>query len=114
MVIIGGLGSITGAGLGAFFLFGTRRLLEEALGDPVWIGYAVAFAAGAALITVLTKAPGGLAGLFFFPRDPVVRGIVWHDEESRGSEPTENGQRSVAADDTGPIPAARTRTSARS
>jgi branched-chain amino acid transport system permease protein len=96
MVIIGGLGSITGAALGAFFLFGMQRLLSEALGDPVWIGYAVQFAAGGALIAVLTRARGGLAGLFFLPRDPVVAGIVSHDEEARGSS---NGQvtRDVAA-----------------
>ena len=89
MVIIGGLGSITGAALGAFFLFGMQRLLSEALGDPVWIAYAVQFAAGGALIAVLTRARGGLAGLFFLPRDPVVTGIVSHDDETRG---TSNGQ----------------------
>ena len=44
MVIIGGLGSITGAALGAFFLFGMQRLLSEALGDPVWVAYVVQFA----------------------------------------------------------------------
>jgi ABC-type branched-subunit amino acid transport system permease subunit len=93
MVIIGGLGSITGAALGAFFLFGVRRLVGEALGDPVWVAYAVEFAAGGALIAVLTRAQGGLAGLFFLPRDPVVQGIVSHDEEARGST---NGQATEA------------------
>jgi ABC-type branched-subunit amino acid transport system permease subunit len=86
MVIIGGLGSITGAGLGAFFLFGMQRLISQALGDPVWVPYAVTFAAGGALILVLTRAPGGLAGLFFLPRHPVVEGIILQDRDARGDE----------------------------
>jgi branched-chain amino acid transport system permease protein len=86
MVIIGGLGSLTGAALGAFFLFGLQRLLADALGDPVWVPYVVSFAAGGALILTLTKARGGLASLLYLPRDPVVQGIVWHDEETGTSE----------------------------
>lgn len=86
MVIIGGLGSLVGAALGAFFLFGVRPLLAEALGDPAWVPYVVTFAAGLALIIVLTRARGGLAGLFFLPRDPVVQGVIWHDEEARAEE----------------------------
>jgi ABC-type branched-subunit amino acid transport system permease subunit len=107
MVIIGGLGSITGAALGAFFLFGMQRLLSEALGDPVWIGYAVQFAAGGALIAVLTRAHGGLAGLLFLPRDPVVQGIVSHDEETRSSS---NGEVESDLEATAAIPRARART----
>jgi branched-chain amino acid transport system permease protein len=89
MVIIGGLGSITGAALGAFLVFGARTLLLEAVGDRVWVTYVVVFAVGFALILVLTRARGGLGGLFFLPRDPVVQGIVWQDEQY---------QRSIAAD----------------
>ena len=76
MVIIGGLGSLLGAALGAFLLFGVRPLLAEALGDPAWVPYVVPFGAGIALIVVLTRARGGLAGLAFLPRDPVVQGMV--------------------------------------
>jgi ABC-type branched-subunit amino acid transport system permease subunit len=81
MVIIGGLGSISGAALGAIFLFGANRLLQEALGNPVWVPYAVSFGAGIALILVLTRARGGLAGLLYFPRDPVVTGMLHHEQE---------------------------------
>ena len=88
MVIIGGLGSIVGAALGAFFLFGLQPILAEALGDPAWVPYVVTFAAGLALILVLTRARGGLAGLFFLPRDPVVQGLVWHEEEFSGEAAT--------------------------
>lgn len=85
MVIIGGIGSLTGAAMGAFFLFGLQRLVAEALGDPVWVPYVVTFTAGIALILVLTRARGGLAGLFFLPRDPVVQGLIWHDEDVRAA-----------------------------
>jgi hypothetical protein len=84
MVIIGGLGSLVGAALGAFLVFGIRPLLSEAMGDPAWVPYLIFFATGTALLIVLTRARGGLAGLFFMPRDPVVQGLVWHDREARG------------------------------
>jgi ABC-type branched-subunit amino acid transport system permease subunit len=84
MVIIGGLGSLLGSALGAFVLFGVRPLLAEALGDPGWVPYVVSFGAGLALILVLTRARGGLAGLFFLPRDPIVEGLVWQDQLARG------------------------------
>lgn len=84
MVIIGGLGSITGAALGAFLVFGVKPLLASALGDPIWVPYVVAFGTGTALILVLTRARGGLAGLFYMPRDPVVQGMIWQDAEARG------------------------------
>jgi hypothetical protein len=66
----------------------------------------VQFAAGGALIAVLTRAPGGLAGLFFLPRDPVVQGIVSHDEETR---PSSNGQVEDDIEATAAIPRARAR-----
>jgi len=97
MVIIGGLGSLTGSALGAFLLFGAAPLLESALGSASWVPYVVTFGAGAALILVLTRARGGLAGLLYLPRDPIVEGIVWQDDAARGT----NGSRSrVAVDDT--------------
>ncbi len=85
MVIIGGIGSITGAALGAAFLFGLRPLLAEAFGDAAWVPYVVNFGAGGALILTLTRARGGLAGLLYLPRDPVVEGILEHDREFRES-----------------------------
>lgn len=82
MVIIGGVGSITGAAFGALFLFGANPLLSRAFGGALWVNYAIVFAAGLALILVLTRARGGLAGLFFLPRDPVVQGMIWHEAEA--------------------------------
>ncbi len=81
MVIIGGLGSITGAALGALLLFGVQPLLADAFGDAPWVPYAVTFGAGFALIFVLTRARGGLAGLLYLPRDPVVEGIIAQERE---------------------------------
>ncbi len=115
MVIIGGLGSLVGSALGAFLLFGVRPLLAEALGDPVWVPYAVTFGAGIALILVLTRARGGLAGLFFLPRDPVVAGLVWQDEEARGGPDLDGGPDDTAAIETIVVaPVKRTRARSRS
>ncbi|MGH2759319.1 MAG: ABC transporter permease subunit, partial [Actinomycetota bacterium] len=86
MVIIGGLGSITGAALGAALIFGVRPLLQEAFGDVPWVPYVIIFGAGLALILALTRARGGLAGLLYLPRDPVVEGILAHDREFREGE----------------------------
>jgi ABC-type branched-subunit amino acid transport system permease subunit len=112
MVIIGGLGSLVGAGLGAFLVFGVNPLLTSAVGTGAqWIQYLVIFAAGTALILVITRARGGLAGLVFLPRDPVVQGVIWQDEEARRAEG--NGKRDVAkietveADETATLPEAR-------
>jgi branched-chain amino acid transport system permease protein len=90
MVIIGGLGSIVGSALGAFLLVGVTPLLEGALGNAAWVPYLVGLVFGTALIVTLTRARGGLAGLFFLPRDPVVQGLVWHDEET--SAPTDGAR----------------------
>ena len=96
MVILGGLGSITGAALGAFLVFGARILLQEALGDPSWVPYVVTFGVGFALILVLTRARGGLAGLFYLPRDPVVVGIIAQDLEARGEARGDAGRSRTA------------------
>lgn len=87
MVIIGGLGSISGAALGALFLFGARPLLAEAFGNAPWVPYVVSFGAGLALLIVLTRARGGLAGLLYLPRDPVVEGILVQEREYLESIP---------------------------
>ncbi len=93
MVILGGLGSITGAALGAFLVFGARILLQDALGDPGWVPYVVTFGVGTALILVLTRAPGGLAGVFYLPRDPVVVGMLAQDLDARRGEAEGDGRR---------------------
>jgi branched-chain amino acid transport system permease protein len=103
MVIIGGLGSITGAAMGAVLLYGARPLLAEGFGDAPWVPYVVTFGAGFALILVITRARGGLAGLLYLPRDPVVQGILEHDREFQESEPEHAPDVVVAADGaTGP------------
>lgn len=57
MVVIGGLGSVEGAVLGALVIFGLPELLHFANGWIVEIG------TGALLIVVITRAPAGLAGV---------------------------------------------------
>jgi ABC-type branched-subunit amino acid transport system permease subunit len=121
MVIIGGLGSLLGALLGAFLVFGVNPLLTAAFGGgAAWIQYLVILGAGTALILVITRARGGLAGLAFLPRDPVVQGAIWQDVDAQSAEG--NGKRDVPAistaelDETAAIPKTpprRTRPTAR-
>jgi branched-chain amino acid transport system permease protein len=87
MVIIGGLGSISGAALGAALVFGVRPLLQEAFGDVPWVPYVIIFGSGLALLLALTRARGGLAGVLYHQRDPVVEGILAHDREFRETTP---------------------------
>jgi branched-chain amino acid transport system permease protein len=96
MVIIGGLGSITGALLGSFLVFGVRELLLEGLGQSAWVPYAVTFGTGLALILVITRARGGLAGLVLRLRDPVVEGLVWEAEQVPSSLPPRGGNGAAA------------------
>jgi len=70
MVVIGGLGSVDGAVLGAFVVFGLPRLVHFNNGWIVPIG------TGILLIMVITRAPGGLAGLLGFARKGMVTEIV--------------------------------------
>lgn len=70
MVVIGGLGSVDGAVLGAFVVFGLPRLVHFNNGWIVPIG------TGILLILVITRAPGGLAGLLGFARKGMVTEIV--------------------------------------
>ena len=73
MIVIGGLGSVGGAVLGAVFVSLLPRVLEkysdslpllaEAGEDGVTPSQAARFAYGAAIIAVLLYLPGGLAGL---------------------------------------------------
>ena len=70
MVVIGGLGSVEGAVLGAFLVFGLPLLLEF---DNPWI---VPIGTGILLFVVISRAPGGLAGLLHLPREELVTDLV--------------------------------------
>lgn len=83
MVVIGGLGSVDGAVLGAFVVFGLPRLVHFNNG---WI---VPIATGALLIVVITRAPSGLAGLLGFARKGLVTEVVsLADAEAAAHEPS--------------------------
>ena len=70
MVMIGGLGSLSGPILGAFLVFGLPLLVE--LENP-WI---VPLATGALLLVVIVEAPGGAAGVLHAIRRRVVATLV--------------------------------------
>ena len=63
--VIGGLGSLGGAFLGALYLRGTRWFIT----DPAW----QTLSTGAGVLLVLLILPGGLGGLWVKLRDVVVR-----------------------------------------
>ena len=64
MVVVGGLGSISGAVLGAVFVYGVQYFLPSE--------YAF-LATGAGLLLVLLLVPGGLGAMFGDARDGVLR-----------------------------------------
>lgn len=64
MVVIGGLGSLPGAVLGAVYVYGVQYLLPA--------GWAV-FATGAGIVALLMFLPGGLGELVFRTRDWLLR-----------------------------------------
>jgi branched-chain amino acid transport system permease protein len=64
MVVVGGLGSISGAVLGAVFVYGVQYFLPSE--------YAF-LATGAGLLLVLLLVPGGLGALFGDARDGMLR-----------------------------------------
>jgi branched-chain amino acid transport system permease protein len=64
MVVVGGLGSISGSVLGATFVYGVQYFLPSE-----W----AFFATGAGLLLVLLLVPGGLGALFGDARDGVLR-----------------------------------------
>ena len=70
MVVIGGLGSLEGAVLGAFVVFGLPELIHF---DNRWI---VPIGTGVLLYIVITRAPGGLAGLLHLSRRELVTDLV--------------------------------------
>ncbi|HUK62346.1 MAG TPA: hypothetical protein VLV15_03400, partial [Dongiaceae bacterium] len=69
MVVVGGLGSISGAVLGAVFVYGVQYFLP--------IEYAF-LATGAGLLLVLLLVPGGLGAMFGDARDGVLRMFARH------------------------------------
>jgi branched-chain amino acid transport system permease protein len=64
MVVVGGLGSISGAALGAIFVYGVQYFLP-----PEY----TFLATGAGLLLVLMLIPGGLGAMFGDARDGVLR-----------------------------------------
>ena len=70
MVMIGGLTSLAGSILGAFFVFGVPFLLEF---DNGWI---IPIGTGVLAILSITRLKGGLAGIFHHGRAGVVGALV--------------------------------------
>ncbi|HEY3942808.1 MAG TPA: hypothetical protein VGL60_10005, partial [Acidimicrobiales bacterium] len=93
MVVIGGLGSVPGAVLGAVYVYGAQYLLP-----PGWDF----FATGLGIVFLLMFLPGGLGELVFRGRDWALRWIAARrgmlvpslladaraEEEQVGSQPT--------------------------
>jgi branched-chain amino acid transport system permease protein len=69
MVMIGGLGSLSGGILGSFLVIGLPELLDFANDWVVSIG------TGILLLVVIVRAPGGLAGLIALIKRAVVEAI---------------------------------------
>ena len=67
MVVIGGLGSIPGAIVGALYVKGTQHFL------PTELSF---FASGIGLLAVLIALPGGLASLIYRGRDGYLRWVA--------------------------------------
>jgi branched-chain amino acid transport system permease protein len=67
MVVIGGLGSLLGGVLGAFYVYGVQYFLP-----PGWS----IFATGAGIIVLLMFLPGGLGDLVFRVRDAFLRQVA--------------------------------------
>ncbi|HVE93139.1 MAG TPA: ABC transporter permease [Actinomycetota bacterium] len=109
MVIIGGLGSLLGATLGSFLVFGLPTLLKEGLeatetfrNTGQLVQYFVLIGTGILLIQVITRLRGGLAGLVMHFRDPVVEGLVWKPDVP--AQAGESDVRTTPAKDEAPVP----------
>ena len=79
MVVIGGLGSVEGAVLGALLVFGLPDLIHF---KNLWI---VPIGSGILLFMVITRAPGGIAGLLHLSRRELVTDLVELREAERPS-----------------------------
>ena len=95
--VIGGLGSLGGAFLGALYLRGTRWFIT----DQAW----QILSSGAGVLLVLLILPGGLGGLWVKLRDVVVRLLSGHrvDEPVIATVPVVSVTTPVAPSDT-PVP----------
>ena len=82
MVMIGGLGALSGSFLGAFVVFGLPFLLSF---DNAWI---VPIGTGILSIEVIVRTRGGLAGLVQRARTAAVTGLVELEEGRPVSVPT--------------------------
>jgi branched-chain amino acid transport system permease protein len=71
MVVIGGLGSLSGAILGAVYVIGAQYFLPDELSF---------FAGGAGLLIVLIALPGGLGSLLYQGRDAFLRWVAQRHE----------------------------------
>jgi branched-chain amino acid transport system permease protein len=71
MVVIGGLGSLSGAILGAVYVIGAQYFL------PAELSF---FAGGAGLLIVLMTLPGGLGSLLYQARDAFLRWVAQRHE----------------------------------
>jgi hypothetical protein len=67
MVVIGGLGSVSGAVLGAVYVYGAQYLLP-----PGWS----ILATGAGILVLLLFLPGGLGELIYSARDRILRVVA--------------------------------------
>ena len=97
IIMIGGLGSLMGPALGALLVVGFPLLFDFANDFVVFIG------TGILLITVIVRAPGGLAGLVYRIREAIVRGLAGFEQPTPPSQKPPS-QKSPAAE---PAPAPR-------
>jgi ABC-type branched-subunit amino acid transport system permease subunit len=82
MAIIGGLPTLSGPMLGAFIVFGLPFLLEFQNGWIIPIG------TGILTIIVITRLPGGVAGLGLVGRTAVIETLVELETEERAPVPS--------------------------
>jgi ABC-type branched-subunit amino acid transport system ATPase component len=68
MVVVGGLGSLPGALLGALYVAGTQYFIKNGAGELL--------ASGAGLLVLLMFVPGGLGEVLYGVRDRLLRGLA--------------------------------------
>ena len=90
MVMIGGLGALSGSFLGAFVVFGLPFLFKF---DNAWI---IPIGTGVLSIEVIVRTRGGLAGIVQRARGAVVTGLVELDEGAVDTPPAPADTGSVA------------------
>jgi branched-chain amino acid transport system permease protein len=100
MVMIGGLGRLSGSALGATVVFGLPLLLKF---DNAWI---LPVATGMLSIAVITRLPGGLAGLLERGQKGAVEGLVALEEGGTTPSTSAHPVPSTSAHPTPPLPSA--------